>query len=96
MFTFEPAEQNKDWEIEDEPPKPRKFMVQPSKAAAMPRAINPVIDSDDDLTPPGETPPSETPPAEILPPKPRISGSTGANLSITMMIEKGPKNSVQH
>jgi hypothetical protein len=84
-FAFEPAEQDKDSEIEDEPPKPKatsqppkamiqspKAMIQPPKAAALPRAlpraINPIDDSDDDLTPPPETPPPETPPAETPPP----------------------------
>jgi len=92
-FAFEPAEQDKDSEIEDEPPKPPKAMiqspkakVQPPKATALPRAINPIDDSDDDLTPPPETPPPEIPP-----PKPRRSGRTAANVSIAMMIEQGPK-----
>jgi len=58
-----------------------KTMVQPLKAAALPHAINPIDDSDDDLTPPPETPP----------PKSRRSGRTAANVSIAMMIEKGPK-----
>jgi len=60
--------------------------VLPPKATALPRAINPIVDSDDDLTPPPETPPAETPP-----PKPRRSGSTAANVHIAMMIEQGPK-----
>jgi len=76
-FAFEPAEQDKDSEIE-EPPKPPKAViqspkakVQPPKATGLPRAINPIDDSDDDLTPPPETPPPETPPPEIPPLKPR-------------------------
>jgi len=97
-IAFEPAEQDKDSEIE-EPPKvviqSPKAKVQPPKAAslprALPRAINPIDDSDDDLTPPPETPPPETPPAETPPPKPRRSGRTAANVSIAMMIEQGPK-----
>jgi hypothetical protein len=94
-IAFEPAEQHKDSEIEDEPPlvqSPKaviqspKAKVQPPKAAALPRAINPIDDSDDDLTPP-----PETPPLEIPPPKPRRSGRTAANVSIAMMIEQCPK-----
>ena len=99
-FTLEPAERDKDSDLEDEPPKPAKAtvqppkamiqspkaMVQPPKVTALPRAINPIDDSDDDLTPPPETPPPET-----LPPKPRRSGRTAANVSIAMMIEQGPK-----
>jgi hypothetical protein len=79
-FAFEPAEQDKDSEIEDEPPKPPKAMilslntkVLPPKATALPPGINPIEDSDDDLTPPPEIQPSETPPPEIPPPKPRWS-----------------------
>ena len=63
-----------------------KAKVQPPKATALPCAINPIDDSDDD-----PTPSSETPPPEILPPKPRRSGRTAANVSIAMMIEQGPK-----
>jgi len=90
-LAFEPAEQDKDSEIEDEAPKPPKVqapkaIIQSPKATALPRAINPIDDSDDDLTPPPETPPAETPP-----PKPRRSGRTAANVSIAMMIEQGPK-----
>jgi len=91
-FAFEPAEQDENSEIE-EPPKPPKAVIQslkakvlPPKTAALPRAINPIDDSDDDLTPP-----PETPPPEILPPKPRRSGRTAANKSIAMMIKQGPK-----
>jgi len=95
-IAFEPTEQDKDSEIEN-PPKvviqSPKAKVQPPKAAALPRAlpcaINPIDDSDDDLTPPPETPPPETPPAETPPPKPRRSGRTAANVSIAMMIEQG-------
>jgi hypothetical protein len=84
-------------EIEDEPPKPNapaqppkamrqspKAMIQPPKATALPCAINPIDDSDHDITPPPETPPPETP-------RPRRSGRTAANISIAMMIEQGPK-----
>jgi len=56
-----------------------KAKVQPPKATELPRAINPIDDVDDDLTPPLETPPSETP-------TPRRSGRTAANVSIAMMI----------
>jgi len=63
-----------------------KAKVQPPKATALPRAINPIEDPDDDLTPP-----PETPPREIQPPKPRRSRRTAANVSIAMMIEQGPK-----
>jgi len=94
-ITLEPAEEDKDSDIQDEPPKvtvqPPKAMVQPPKTAAVPGAINPIDDSEDDLTPPPETPPPETPPAETPPPKPRRSGRTAANVSIAMMIEQGPK-----
>jgi len=97
-IAFEPAEQDKDSEIE-EPPKlviqSPKAKIQPPKAAALPRAlpraINPIDNSDDDLTPPSETPPPERPPAETQPPKPRTSRRTGANVSIAMMIEQGLK-----
>jgi hypothetical protein len=61
-----------------------KAKVQPPKAAALPRAINPLGHSDDDLTLPPETPPPETP-------KLRRSGRTAANGRIAMMIEQGPK-----
>jgi hypothetical protein len=78
-FAFEPAEQDKDSEIE-EPPKPSKAVIQSPKAnvrapkvTALPCVINPIDDLDDDLTPPPETPPPETPPPEIPPPKPRRS-----------------------
>jgi hypothetical protein len=90
-FAFKPAEQDKDSEIEAEPPKPPKAMIQPPKATALPRAINPNDDSVDDLTLPPDTPPPATPPPEIPPPKPRRSGRTAANVSIAMMIEQGPK-----
>jgi len=90
-FAFEPAEQGKDSEIEDEPPKPPKVTiqslkakVQPPKATALPRAINPIDHSDDNLTPPPEIQRVETP-------KPGRSGRTAANVSIAMMIEEGPK-----
>jgi hypothetical protein len=63
-----------------------KPKVQPPKAAALPRVITPIDDSDDDFTPPPETRPAETPP-----PKPRRSGRTAANVSIAMMIKQGPK-----
>jgi hypothetical protein len=93
-IALEPAEQGNDSEIE-EPPKvviqSPKAKVQPPKAAALPCAINPIDDSDDDLTPPPETPPPVTPPAETPAPKPRSSGRTAANVSIAMMIEQGPK-----
>jgi len=97
-IAFEPAEQDKDSEIE-EPPKvviqSLKAKVQPPKAGALPcalsRTINPIDDSDDNLTPPPETPPPETLPPEKLPPKHRSSGRTAANVSIVMMIEQGPK-----
>jgi len=56
-------------------------MVQPPKAVALPRAINPIDDSDDDPTPPPETPP----------PKLGMCGRTAANVSIAMMMEQGPK-----
>jgi hypothetical protein len=62
----------------------RKAKVQPPKATALPRAINPIDDSDDDLTPPPETQPPETP-------KPIRSGRTAANVSLAMMIEHVPK-----
>ena len=91
--TLERAKQPKDSEIEDEhrmvqQPKAMrqspKAKVKPSKATALPSAINPIDDSDDDLTPPPVTPPPETP-------RPRRRRRTGANLSIAMMIEQGPK-----
>jgi len=92
-IAFEPAEQDKDSEIEEPPNvviQSPKAKLQPPKAAALPRAlpraINPIDHSDDDLTPPPETPPAET-----SPPKPRKSGRTAANVSIAMMIEQGPK-----
>jgi hypothetical protein len=88
-LAFEPAEQDKDSEIE-EPLKVviqfPKAKVQPPKATALPCALNPIDDSDDDLTSPPETPPPEIPR-----PKPRRSGRTAANVSIAMMIEQGPK-----
>jgi len=63
-IAFELAEQDKDSEIE-EPPKvliqSPKAKVQPLVATALPRAFNPIDDSDDDLTPPPETPPPEIP-----------------------------------
>jgi len=108
-FAFKPAKQDNDSEIQDKPPKPKatvqppkamiqspKAKIQPPKAAALPRVINPIDDSDDDLTPPPETPPPETPPpetpaTETPPPKPRRSGRTAANVSIAMVIEQGPK-----
>jgi hypothetical protein len=78
-FAFEPAEQDKDSEIEEHP-KPPKAMIQspkakvlPPKATALPRAINPIDDLDDDHTPPPDTTPPATPPPEIPPPKPRWS-----------------------
>jgi hypothetical protein len=89
-FVFEPAEQDKDLEIEDQPlmlPKALiqspKAKVQPPKAIALPSVINPIDDWDDDFTPPPVTPPLETP-------KPRGSRRTAANVSIAMMIEQGP------
>jgi len=76
----------------------RKAMVQsqkpkeqPPKATALPRAINPIDDPHDHLTPPPETLPPEAPPAEIPPPVARTSGRTAANASIAMMIEQGPE-----
>jgi len=63
-----------------------KAKVQLPKKVALPRAINPIDDSDDDLTPPPEKPPPETPP-----PKHRRSGTTAAIISIAMMIEQSPK-----
>jgi hypothetical protein len=67
-FAFEPAKQAKELEIE-KPPKLRKAMIQcpkanvlPSKTAVFPRAIYPIYDSDNDVTPPQETPPPELPP----------------------------------
>lgn len=47
----------------------------------MPRALNPIHYSDDDLTPLPATPS----------PLPRRSVTTGDNVSIAIMIEKGPK-----
>jgi len=88
-IAFKPAEQDKDSEIEEPPNvviQSPKAKVQPPKATALPRAINPIDDSDDDLTPPPEIPPPEIPP-----PKPRKSGRTAANVNIAMMIEQGPK-----
>jgi len=104
-FAFEQAEQHNDLESEDEARKSPKAMVQPPtpmmqstkakvehpNATALPRAINPIDNLDDYLTPPPETPPPETPPVETAPPKPRRSGRTAANVSIAMMIEQGPK-----
>jgi len=88
MFAFEPAEQDKQSEIEDEAPnlpnamiQSPEAMVQPPKAAALPPVTNPIDHSDHDVTPPPETPP----------PKPRLSGRTAANISIAMMIDQGPK-----
>ena len=45
-IAFKPAEQHKDSEIEDEPPmiQSPKAKVQPPKATALPRAINPIDD----------------------------------------------------
>jgi len=88
-IAFEPAEQDKESEI-GAPPKvviqSPKAKVHPPKATALPCAINPIDDSDYDLTMPPRTPPPETPP-----PKPRRSGGTAANVSRAMMIERGPK-----
>jgi hypothetical protein len=88
-FSFEPAKQDEDLEIEDEPRTPPKAMrpspkakVLPPKATALPLAINLIDDSDDDLPPPPGTTPPESPPPEIPPPKPRRSGRTAANVSI--------------
>jgi hypothetical protein len=81
--------------IEDKPPivqSPKSMIqapeakVQSPKATALPCAIIPIDNSDDDLTPP-----LGTPHPEIPPPKPRRSGRTAANFSIAMMIEQGPK-----
>jgi len=107
---LESAEQDEDSEIEDKPPMPPKDMVQPPKAmiqsldarvqlpnaAGLPRGINPIDDSDDDLTPPPETPPPESPPPETPPLKPRRSGTDAAKIRITMMIEQGPKTYRAH
>jgi hypothetical protein len=93
---FKPSEQDKDPDIEDEAPKPPiiqpskaviqylKAKVQPLKAATFPPAINPIDDSDNDLTPPPETPAPETP-------KFRRSGRTAANISRAMVSEQGRK-----
>jgi hypothetical protein len=56
-------------------------MVQHPNVAALPYAINPIDNSDDDLTPPLETPP----------PKPVRSGCTTPNVTVAIMIEQGPK-----
>jgi len=88
-IAFEPAEQDKDSEIVEPPEvviQSPKTKLQPLKATALPHVINPINNSDDDITPPPETPPPEIPP-----PKPRRSGITAANVSIAMMIEQGPK-----
>jgi len=103
-ITFEPAEQDRDLDNE-EPPKPPKAtvqppkaviqfltaMVQPPKASALPGAIDPIDDSDDDLTPPPETPPPDTPPADTPPRMLIRSGRNAAIVSIAMMIEQGPE-----
>jgi len=100
MFALEPAKLDKDSEIEEEPPKPPKAKVQPPtamiqslnakvlppKATALPRAINPIEDSDEDPMPPLLTPPPEMPLQKL-----RRSGRTAANVSISMMIEQRPK-----
>jgi hypothetical protein len=70
--------------------------VQPPNATALPHGINPIDNSDSDLTPPPETPPPEipppeTPPPEIPPPQLRRSGSTAGNVNIAMVIEHRPK-----
>ena len=93
-IALEPAEHDKDSEIEDEPSKAKatlqppkaliqspKAKVQPPKEAESPRAINPIDNSDDHLTPPPET----------TPPMLRRRGRTAANISIAMMIEQGQK-----
>jgi len=99
-FALEPAEQDKDSEFEDKPPKATtqfsnatvqppeamqqspKSKVLAQKATALPLAILPIDDSDEDLTLPPETP---------QPPMLRRSRRTAANISIAMMIEQGPK-----
>jgi len=77
-IALEQTEQEKDSEIEDEPPmvefpkptvQPQNAVKQPPYAAAFPGAINPNDDLDD-----GPTPPPVAPPQEILPPKPRQRG----------------------
>jgi hypothetical protein len=59
-------------------------MVQTRKATAMPWAINPIEDSDDNLTPLPKSLPPEAP-------KLRRSVRTAANISIAMIIEHGRK-----
>jgi len=68
-----------------------KAKVQLPKATSLPLVINPIDDSDDDLTPPPETSPPDTPPPEIPPPKPRRSGRTAANVSIATIFKQVPK-----
>jgi hypothetical protein len=60
-----------------------KTKVQAAKAPTVPCAINSIDDSDNDLTLPPETPAPDTP-------KPRRRGRTADNVSIGMMIKKGP------
>jgi hypothetical protein len=99
---FGPAKQDKDSEIDDEHPmvqypqaevQPPQAMIQSPKSkvqtptvTAFPCAINSTDYSDDDFTTPPETPPVETPL-----PDPRLSWRTTAIVSISMMIEQGPK-----
>jgi hypothetical protein len=97
-IAFKPAEQDKNSEIEEPPNviiQSPKAKVLPLTAAllphALPHAINPIDDSDDDLTPPPDTQSPQTPHADTPPPKPRRSGRTAANVNIAMMIEQGPK-----
>jgi len=56
-------------------------MVQPAKPAALASAINPIDDSNDDLSLPAETPPPMT----------TRSARTAANISTAWMIEQQPK-----
>jgi len=95
-IAVELAEHDTYSEIKDKPSKPPKSMVQlpkamipspqanvqPPKSPTMPLAINPIDDSDHDVTPPPETLTMET-----TPPKPRSSWRTSAIVSIAMMIE---------
>ena len=101
-ITLEPAEHDKDSEIEGEPPKPPKATVLPPKAMGpspkamiqSPKAMVqtakatalPHAINPIDISDDDLTPPPETPPL-----KPRRSGRTAAKVSIAMMLKQGPE-----
>jgi len=101
-IALEPAEQDQDSEIEDEPPKPPKSMVQSPKAMiqspkAMIQSPKAMVHAPKATALPCAINPIDdsdddlTPPPETPPPKPRRSGRTASNVSLAMMIEQGPK-----